>query len=155
MQACTYASEECLCGFFLHACVQWLKLQGLALHFSCTVKLQTFINIEKLLIPALFKSQEFIGGTTQCHYGIRPCRGVVGGAYKLFLNQARAGRRPARAWFLRIAFVREVSMRVCVCVCVCPPPRLWITSGVFCGVMWSLNNQWNKSYYFKWHLLSI
>ena len=36
-----------------------------------------------------------------------------------FLNQARAGRRPARAWFLRIAFVREVSMRVCVCVCVC------------------------------------
>ena len=27
-----------------------------------------------------------------------------------FLNQAR--------WFLRIAFVREVSMRVCVCVCV-------------------------------------
>ena len=39
----------------------------------------------------------------------------------LFLNQARAGRRPARTWFLRIAFVREVSMRVCVCVwmCVC------------------------------------
>ena len=36
-----------------------------------------------------------------------------------FLNQARAGRRPARAWFLRIAFVREVSMRVCVCVDVC------------------------------------
>ena len=43
----------------------------------------------------------------------------------LFLNQARAGRRPARTWF-RIAFVREVSMRVCVSVwmCVCPPPRL-------------------------------
>ena len=37
----------------------------------------------------------------------------------LLLNQARAGHRPARAWFLRIAFVREVSMRVCVCVCVC------------------------------------
>ena len=36
-----------------------------------------------------------------------------------FLNQARAGLRPARAWFLEIAFVREVSMRVCVCVCVC------------------------------------
>ena len=35
-----------------------------------------------------------------------------------FLNQARA-------WFLEIAFVREVSMRVCVCgcVCVCLPPR--------------------------------
>ena len=34
---------------------------------------------------------------------------------------------PARTWFLEIAFVREVSMRVCVdvCVCVrvCPPPR--------------------------------
>ena len=32
------------------------------------------------------------------------------------------------AWFLRIAFVQEVSMCVCVCVCVwmcvCPPPRL-------------------------------
>ena len=41
-----------------------------------------------------------------------------------FLNQARA-------WFLRIASVRE-SMRVCVCVCVCLPPRLLITS----GVMW-------------------
>ena len=36
-------------------------------------------------------------------------------------------RRPTRAWFLRIASVRE-SMRVCVC----PPPRLLITS----GVMW-------------------
>ena len=36
-----------------------------------------------------------------------------------FLNQARAGLWPAHAWFLRIAFVREVSMRVCVCVCVC------------------------------------
>ena len=32
--------------------------------------------------------------------------------------------------FLEIAFVREVSMRVCVCVDVCPPPRLRITSGV-------------------------
>ena len=36
------------------------------------------------------------------------------------------------AWFLEIAFVREVSMHVCVwmcvcvcvCVCVCPPLRL-------------------------------
>ena len=51
-----------------------------------------------------------------------------------FLNQARAGRRPARAWFLKIYHVRIVCMRVCVCVfaCVCPPPRLLITS----GVMW-------------------
>ena len=42
-----------------------------------------------------------------------------------FLNQARVGRRPARAWFLRIAFVREVSMCVYVCVCVdvCVRPR--------------------------------
>ena len=36
---------------------------------------------------------------------------------KLLLNQARAGHRPARTWFLEIAFVQEVS--VCVCVCVC------------------------------------
>ena len=45
--------------------------------------------------------------------------------FKKFLNQACAGRRPARAWFLRIAFVREVSMRVrvCGCVCVCVRPR--------------------------------
>ena len=35
---------------------------------------------------------------------------------KVFLNQARAGRRPARAWFLKITSVR---MYVCVCVCVC------------------------------------
>ena len=38
---------------------------------------------------------------------------------KLFyalLNQARAGRRPARAWFLEIDLVRFVCMRACVCV---------------------------------------
>ena len=34
------------------------------------------------------------------------------------LNQALAGHRPARAWFLEITSVRKVSM----CVCVCPPP---------------------------------
>ena len=37
----------------------------------------------------------------------------------LFLNQARAGRRPARAWFLEIDPVRErlyACVRVCVCV---------------------------------------
>jgi len=33
-----------------------------------------------------------------------------------FLNQAHTGRRPARDWFLEIAFVRDVSMLVCVCV---------------------------------------
>ena len=33
-----------------------------------------------------------------------------------FLNQARAGRRPARAWFLKIDPVRFVCMRACVCV---------------------------------------
>ena len=36
-----------------------------------------------------------------------------------FLNQVRAGQRPACAWFLEIAFVREVG--VCVCVCVSAP----------------------------------
>ena len=42
-----------------------------------------------------------------------------------FLNQARAGRRPARAWFLEITLVRtSVCVFVYVCVCVCPPPRL-------------------------------
>ena len=32
------------------------------------------------------------------------------------INQGRIGLRPARVWFLEIAFVREVSMRVCLCV---------------------------------------
>ena len=36
---------------------------------------------------------------------------------QLLLNQER--KSLVRAWFLEIAFVREVS----VCVCVCPPPR--------------------------------
>ena len=31
------------------------------------------------------------------------------------LNQARAGRRPARTWFLRIASVREL-LYACLCV---------------------------------------
>ena len=47
----------------------------------------------------------------------------------LFLNQARAGRRPTRAWFPKIDPVRTFVC-MCVCVCVCPPPRLLITSGV-------------------------
>ena len=42
--------------------------------------------------------------------------------YFIFLNQVRAGRRPAHAWFLRIASVRE-CLYACVCVCVCPRPR--------------------------------
>jgi len=29
-----------------------------------------------------------------------------------FLNQSRAGLRPARDWFLEIAFVRDVCMRM-------------------------------------------
>ena len=39
----------------------------------------------------------------------------------LFLNQARANQRPAHTWFLEIAFVWEVGMRVHVYVCVCLP----------------------------------
>jgi len=40
---------------------------------------------------------------------------------RLFLNQARTGQSPASDWFLEIAFVYNVSMRVCACVrlCVC------------------------------------
>ena len=49
-----------------------------------------------------------------------------------FLNQARAGRRPVHAWFLKIDPVWIVGMHACVCVCVCPRWRLLITS----GVMW-------------------
>ena len=33
-----------------------------------------------------------------------------------YLNQARAGHRPERAWFLKIDPVRIVGMRVCVSV---------------------------------------
>ena len=40
----------------------------------------------------------------------------------LFLNQACTSQRLARARFLEIAFVREVSM--CVCLSVCLPPGL-------------------------------
>ena len=48
---------------------------------------------------------------------------------KVFQRNLLSLLNQVRAWFLRIASVRE-SMRVCVCVCL--PPRLLITS----GVMW-------------------
>ena len=35
---------------------------------------------------------------------------------RLFLNQARAGRRLASTWFLRIALSMNVDIHVCVCV---------------------------------------
>ena len=35
------------------------------------------------------------------------------------LNQAHAGHRPARAWFLKVEPVRIVSMCMCVCLRVC------------------------------------
>ena len=38
----------------------------------------------------------------------------------IFFNQARAGHRSARAWFLKITSVR---MYDCVRVCVCVRPR--------------------------------
>ena len=38
-----------------------------------------------------------------------------------FLNQARAGHRPAHAWFLEIT---SVQMYVCVCVCVSAPEAM-------------------------------
>jgi len=42
-------------------------------------------------------------------------------AIPFFLNQLRACLRPARDWFLEIAFIHDVSMFVCVCVC--PRPQ--------------------------------
>ena len=44
--------------------------------------------------------------------------------YQLLLNQARAGRRPARAWFLKIDPVRIVCMCVCLRVCVSAPEAI-------------------------------
>ena len=47
------------------------------------------------------------------------------------INQARAGSRPARAWFLKTDPVRIVGMRACVCVFVCVSATEGIiTSGV-------------------------
>ena len=43
-----------------------------------------------------------------------------------YLNQARAGHRPAHTWLLKIDPVQIVGLRVRVC----PRPRLLITSGV-------------------------
>ena len=55
---------------------------------------------------------------------------LCGWAREWLLNQARAGQRPARSWFLKLILC---GLSVCVCVCaVCPRPRLVITS----GVMW-------------------
>ena len=42
----------------------------------------------------------------------------------VFLNQASAGLQPARAWFPKIAFVREVSMCVWMCVCMSAPEAM-------------------------------
>ena len=47
--------------------------------------------------------------------------------FPYFLNQARAARRPARAWFLEIVPVRMsvcVCVFVCVCVCVSTPEAI-------------------------------
>ena len=46
-----------------------------------------------------------------------------------FLDKFLCLLNQVRAWFLRIASVRELLY---ACLCVCPPPRLSITS----GVMW-------------------
>ena len=60
-----------------------------------------------------------------------------------FLNQARAGHRPAHTWFLKIASVwMSVCVCVCVCLCVCPPLRLVITS----GIIWTSYDWLNKFY---------
>ena len=56
-------------------------------------------------------------------------------SFGLFLNQARAGHRPAHAWFLKTFLCRHLYACLYVSVytvCVCLPSRLLITS----GVMW-------------------
>ena len=45
---------------------------------------------------------------------------ICSGKVLWFLNQARAGLWPARAWFPNIDPVRT---SVCVCVCVCVRPE--------------------------------
>ena len=45
------------------------------------------------------------------------------GSYTSQLNQEHAGHRPAHAWFLRIASVRQLQY-VCVCVCVSAPEAI-------------------------------
>ena len=54
-----------------------------------------------------------------CRYGIVHCVAVDEVLSLMFLNQVRAGHRPAHTWFLKIDPVQIVGMRVCVCVCVC------------------------------------
>ena len=43
-------------------------------------------------------------------------QGIIDHKYAHFLNQARAGLWPARAWFLKIDPVRIIGMSVHVCV---------------------------------------
>ena len=61
-----------------------------------------------------------------------------------FLNQARASLRPARAWFLDIAFVHEVGVSVYVCVCVSTPEAI-----NYIYVIFNLYNQLNKFVAFR------
>ena len=49
-----------------------------------------------------------------------------------------------RAWFLEIAFIREVGMRVCVCVCVSAPKAI---NNIH--VILNLYNQLNKFVAFR------
>ena len=55
----------------------------------------------------------------------------------VFLNQARAGRRPSCPWFLKM-----VSTYVDIYMYVCPPPRLLITN----GMIWTPYDWLNKGY---------
>ena len=52
---------------------------------------------------------------------------LIGHFVLAILNQARIGRRPARAWFLEIALV---YMLVCVCLSVCLLLRVLIMDSV-------------------------
>ena len=79
-----------------------------------------FANLITNYIASCVISEYTFGNNDQCLFLKTYC-------FYCFLNQARAGHRPVRAWFLRIASVRELQY-----VCVCLPPRLLITSGVMC-----------------------
>ena len=79
---------------------------------NMTVHHKTYIQITCALYKKYHK--EILLRSRECHLLNSQIFSAT-----VFLNQARAGRRPAHAWFLKVELVRIVSMCVYVCVCVC------------------------------------